>query len=101
MPITRNPKRINQASAKQSTKRLKQIAAAIEKKEFVQLVLPVETNIIIFELHNSISASELVAKLKNYSILGYAISPNRVRLVVHLDISNEMVAKTIEAFNQL
>jgi len=79
----------------------KQIAAAIEKKEFVQLVLPVETNIIIFELHNSISASELVAKLKNYSILGYAISPNRVRLVVHLDISNEMVAKTIEAFNQL
>jgi threonine aldolase len=79
----------------------RQIAAAIEKKGFVTLVLPVETNIIIFELDNSISAPALVAKLKEFSILGYAISPNRVRLVVHLDISKEMVTKTIEVFNQL
>jgi len=79
----------------------RQIAAAIGSKEFVQQVLPVETNIIIFELKNSITAPELVAKLKEFSILGYAISPNRVRLVTHLDISKEMVAKTIEAFRQL
>ena len=79
----------------------KQIAKSIVTKEFVQQVLPVETNIIIFELKNSLTAPDLVAKLKEHSILAYAISPNRVRLVVHLDISKEMVAKTIEAFNQL
>ena len=79
----------------------KQIAAAITAKEFVQLVLPVETNIIIFELKDSITAPDLVAKLKEHSILGYAISPNRVRLVVHLDINKEMVSKTIDTFNQL
>ena len=79
----------------------KQIADAIAAKEFVKLVLPVETNIIIFELQETITAPALVAKLKEHSILGYAISPNRVRLVVHLDINKEMVAKTIEVFNQL
>lgn len=79
----------------------RKIAAAIKTKEFVKLVLPVETNIIIFELDNSISAPDLVTKLKEYSILGYAISPNRVRLVVQCTFSKEMVAKTIEAFNQL
>jgi len=79
----------------------KQLAAAIAAKEFVKQVLPVETNIIIFELNNSITAPELVDRLKTFSILGYAISPNRVRLVVHLDISSEMLAKTIEAFRQL
>ncbi|MEO7984451.1 MAG: GntG family PLP-dependent aldolase, partial [Bacteroidota bacterium] len=79
----------------------KQIATAIEAKEFVQLVLPVETNIIIFELNDSITAPALVEKLKMHSVLGYAISPNRVRLVVHLDINKEMVAKTIETFHQL
>lgn len=79
----------------------KQIADAIVKKDFVQLVLPVETNIIIFELKEGVTAPELVSKLKEQSILGYAISPNRIRLVVHLDISKEMVAKTIEVFNQL
>lgn len=78
-----------------------QIAAAISKKSFVTQTLPVETNIIIFELNNFISATGLVAKLKEYDILGYAISPNRVRLVVHLDISKEMVNKTIDVFNQL
>ncbi|MBL7723511.1 MAG: aminotransferase class I/II-fold pyridoxal phosphate-dependent enzyme [Chitinophagaceae bacterium] len=78
-----------------------QIAGAISKKKFVKQTLPVETNIIIFELNDSISAPGLVAKLKEYDILGYAISPNRVRLVVHLDISKEMVNKTIEVFNQL
>lgn len=77
------------------------IADAIAKKDFVKTVLPVETNIIIFELNETITAPALVAKLKEYNILGYAISPNRVRLVVHLDISKEMVAKTIEILNTL
>jgi threonine aldolase len=79
----------------------KQISDAIATKEFVKLMLPVETNIIIFELKENITAPDLVAKLKEHSILGYAISPNRVRLVVHLDITKEMVTKTIDTFNQL
>ncbi|HUR66183.1 MAG TPA: GntG family PLP-dependent aldolase [Chitinophagaceae bacterium] len=79
----------------------KQIADAIAAREFVEMVLPVETNIIIFELKDGMSAPELVAKLKEQDILGYAISPNRIRLVLHLDINPGMVAKTIETFNLL
>ena len=79
----------------------KKIAETISKKGFVKMVLPVETNIIIFELDNTISAPELVSKLKLENILGYAISPNRVRLVLHLDINEQMVNKTIEVFNSL
>jgi len=79
----------------------KEIAGVIGRKEFVKMVLPVETNIIIFELKDDITASALVAKLKDQNILGYAISPNRVRLVVHLDITKEMVKKTNEVFAAL
>ena len=79
----------------------KQIARSIAKKEFVKMVLPVETNIIIFELNDTISAPAMVNKLKEKNILGYAISPNRVRLVVHLDITKEMVSKTIDVINEL
>jgi threonine aldolase len=81
--------------------RAKQIGASIAKKDFVKMVLPVETNIIIFELKDGMKAPEFVSKLKERNILGYAISPNRVRLVVHLDITKEMVNETIRAFNQL
>lgn len=78
-----------------------QLAAAIAKKSFVKELLPVETNILIFELDNSISAPDLVAKLKEHSILAYAISPVRIRLVLHLDISPEMVKRTVDVFEQL
>jgi len=79
----------------------KMIGETIAKKKFVKFVLPVETNIIIFELDDSISAQALVAKLKENNILGYSIATNRIRLVVHLDITGEMVKKTIDTFNQL
>lgn len=79
----------------------KQIADAIAKKDFVKMLLPVETNIIIFELNDSITAPQLVSKLKEHNIRGYAIAPYRVRLVLHLDITNEMVDKTIEIISAL
>lgn len=78
-----------------------QIADTVAKKEFVKLLLPVETNIIIFELHDSLPAPELVAKLKEKDILSYAIAPNRVRFVVHLDVTKDMVDKTIEVIEKL
>jgi threonine aldolase len=77
------------------------IANALEKKAFVETVLPVETNIIIFSIKDSYTPTSLVARLKEHNILGYAISPTQVRLVVHLDITEEMVAKTIEVIDKL
>ncbi len=86
----------------------KQIADTIAYKKFVKFVLPVETNIIIFELNEvheqfpeRMTAPELVLKLKEHDILCHAISSVRVRMVLHLDINKEMVARTIHVFNQL
>jgi threonine aldolase len=73
-----------------------QIAQALAKKEFVNQVFPVETNIIIFSVTQPYTPQSLVAKMKEHNILGYAISPTQVRLVTHLDITPQMVEKTIE-----
>ncbi|MER3463754.1 MAG: threonine aldolase, partial [Chitinophagaceae bacterium] len=62
---------------------------------------PVETNIIIFHLNDKYSAKQLVDKLKEEDILGHAISPTSVRLVTHLDITEEMIAKTIDTIEKL
>jgi threonine aldolase len=77
------------------------IAGALSGKEFVKQVLPTETNIIIFEVDDSITAQALVNKLKEFNILAYAITNNRVRLVLHLDINKEMVDKTIGVIKSL
>jgi threonine aldolase len=79
----------------------KQIAEAIAKKNYIKQVLPAETNIVIFELNDTMTAAEWVAEFKKRNILGYVIAPARVRLVVHLDISKKMVVKTIQEIENL
>jgi len=64
-------------------------------------VLPVETNIIIFEVKGKYTAKELVARLKQKDILCIPISATMVRMVTHLDISGEMVNKVLEALKSL
>lgn len=77
----------------------KMIAGALSKKEFVGEILPAETNIIIFEVKLPCTPDTFVAWLKQHNILGYAISATQVRLVTHLDITPEMVERTIEIIN--
>ena len=79
----------------------KMIGEALQQKGFINQVLPIETNIIIFELKPGMSAKELVEKMKATDILAYAIAPDRVRLVVHLDITPAMVARTTELIDTL
>ena len=86
---------------KQDHDNAKQIGDTIAKTSITKSIFPVETNIIIFETVASVTAAEIVEKLKQKNILCYAIAPDRVRLVVHLDITDEMVNKTIEIIKAL
>jgi threonine aldolase len=79
-----------------------QIAAALEKKDFVKHILPVETNIIIFELGGAADcARSLSAQLKEEGVLAYAIAANQIRMVTHLDVTPEMVAEVVNVIDQL
>lgn len=79
----------------------KQIADALLKKEFIGKMLPVETNIIICEVVNRFTAKTLAEALKKFNILVIPISSNQMRLVLHLDISEEMVVETIKVIQHL
>jgi threonine aldolase len=86
---------------KEDHEHARQIAEALQQKSFVTEVFPVETNIIIFTLKEPYTARTFVEALRRDDILGYAISPQQVRLVTHLDISAEMTAKTIASIQKL
>ena len=77
------------------------IAQALQQKDFVGEILPVETNIIIFEVKGRLSAKEFVANMKAHNILMFAMTEKQVRMVLHLDITEAMVQKTIEVINNL
>jgi threonine aldolase len=78
-----------------------QIATALKQKSFVGTILPVETNIIIFEVQESYTARLLAEKFKYNKILCIAISPTQVRMVTHLDINEQMIKEVISCIQSL
>ncbi len=77
------------------------ISNALEQKDFVKLILPVSTNIIIFETHTPEQTSAFVNHMLSKDIQLFAIAPNRVRIVLHLDVSNNMVDYVLTQVNML
>ncbi|MFT6845619.1 MAG: threonine aldolase [Flavobacteriales bacterium] len=61
-----------------------QIEALLKTCAWVNLVEPVATNIIVFEVDNP---SEILAKLKEKGVLAIGFGGNKLRMVTHLNIS--------------
>ena len=76
------------------------IEAALIKHPLVKTVLPVETNLVFFEMQNERDSDRMVTYLQDRNILLLPISAGRLRLVTHLDITSEMVEILITCLNQ-
>ena len=79
----------------------RKIAAELIKKNFIGKILPVETNILIFEVTGSYTAASFTEYLKKKGILCIAISPTQVRMVTHLDITPKMVDELIMILDKM
>lgn len=79
----------------------KQIEEALLKKEFTGGIMPVETNILIFEVKGNYTSKTLTEEFKENNILVSSISPTQIRMVLHLGVSEEMVQETIKVIEML
>jgi threonine aldolase len=76
------------------------LADELAKKDFIGEFLPVETNILIFEVKGRLTPQQFADKLKEQNIMVMAISKTHVRMVLHLDVTPEMVEKTVKVINE-
>jgi threonine aldolase len=79
----------------------KKLGSALQQKDFVYEMFPVETNIVIFKVKENYSAAALAAEFKKHNILVIAISKTQIRMVTHLDITPAMVDETVQVIEQL
>lgn len=77
------------------------VMQAALKNELVDSVLPVETNIVVLVLNDKITNTEFLTRLKDKGVLAVGFGPQRVRLVMHLDVSPEDVAVLCEVLVSL
>ncbi|MBK0381840.1 threonine aldolase [Pedobacter sp. SD-b] len=68
---------------------------------FVKQVLPVQTNIVIFELNELKDAEHLLIELKGNGILCGTFGVQTIRFVTHLDVDQEQIMQTIAVLKSL
>lgn len=78
---------------KEDHKRAKHLSKVISGLTFVDSVLPVDTNIIIFNLNEKLKPEDFVKKLAEHQIKTTGFGKQSVRFVTHLDFTDDMLAK--------
>lgn len=76
--------------------RAKILAKTLTELPYVAQVVPVYTNIIIFQLIDSLSPVDFSAWLKTQDILANPFSKQSIRMVTHLDFDDDMLEKVIK-----
>jgi len=80
---------------KEDHKRAKKLEACLQQQGFVEEVLPVDTNIVIFKINDGFEDQEFLKKLKDHDIIGVQMGHKLMRFVTHLDFDDEMLETTI------
>lgn len=75
----------------------KSLGKVLETCKAVARVRPVKSNIVIFDLNAPHTADEILAKFEAKGIIASAFGPQTIRFVTHLEITSEMVERTINA----
>lgn len=86
---------------KEDHTRAKQLGKTLSKLSYVKSVLPVYTNIVIFEVVESIDFTTIIDKLAVKGIKVVPFGPQQIRLVTHLNFTDEMLTRTIEVLQSI
>ncbi|MFA5299230.1 MAG: GntG family PLP-dependent aldolase [Lutibacter sp.] len=81
--------------------RAKVIGTALQNCKLVRYVEPIETNIIIFNVIDAINEEDFVNRLKKAEISISAMGQGKLRMVTHIDFTEEMLEMTVSTLNNI
>jgi threonine aldolase len=84
----------NISRLKEDNARARYLGEVLLKCPWVESVIPVETNIVIFSLIEEDGAMNFIARLKEHDIHALALDSRSIRFVTHLDFTDGMLYKT-------
>jgi threonine aldolase len=81
--------------------RARAIAEVLSKQSYIEEVNPAETNILVFKLNKSLADKDFVRMLKGKNIHCSSIGPQTIRMVTHLDFTDEMLDVVVLALKSI
>lgn len=91
----------NVTRLREDHKRAKELGKIISGLNYVDSILPVDTNIIIFNLNAKIKPEDFVKKLADNSIKAVGFGKQAIRFVTHLDFTDAMLEKTEQVLKEM
>ena len=82
---------------KEDHQNARHIGEALATASFVKEIMPIDTNIIIATLSEDLETGHILSLLEQKGVLALPFGPGEIRMITHLDISNEMIDHTIDA----
>lgn len=86
---------------KEDHTRAKALGNALSSLSWVQSIMPVDTNIVIFTVADHLTPEQVLSKLAEHQIKAIKFGAKEIRLVTHLDYDDRMLDKSIEVFRKL
>ena len=80
---------------KKDHERAVSLSETIRILPFVDNIMPVETNIIIFSLQKHLSVEQFLIQLEDHGIRAIRFGKHEIRMVTHLDFNDEMLEQTV------
>jgi threonine aldolase len=81
---------------KEDHRRAKDLGDVLSELNWVESVLPIETNILIFKVKPPLTAGEAALKLETSGLKAIAFDRQSIRFVTHLDFTKEMLDRAGE-----
>ncbi len=82
-------------------KRAKVLGDTVTGLSYVKSVMPVDTNIVIFELDSHHNPEEFVEKLDHSGIKCNTFGKQMIRFVTHLDLDDSMLEHTVQTLQRI
>jgi len=86
---------------KEDHHRARHLASVLSKLPYVESILPVESNILIFTLSPVLSEKVFLKQIREHDIHASSLSPRMIRFVTHLDFTDGMLERTVEVLKKI
>ena len=86
---------------KEDHQKAKELESLLVNLPFIENMLPVETNIIIFDVAEKVGSQAFLKALFEQNIKAVGFGKNTVRMVTHLDFTDEMLSCVKKAISNL
>jgi threonine aldolase len=79
----------------------KELEKMMKTLPYIENILPADTNIVIFDVVEKVGSANFVKALQQYNIKAVAFGKNTVRMVTHLDFTDDMMNEIAKALKTI